>query len=294
MVSISINRSDYTPDRIRELVKNLSFLKNVSQKEIIDLKAVKWITPLSILPIALLVTRWQKKGAKTNLPTDSSISSYLSTILFPKGTNQPEVIQIGESYFPIVRISTKEKEFLSGVIDKAIGKYEELLSSLLMEQIYKQDIVQALGWFMMEMAANVQDHAFANEFWLLSQYWKKNGEIEICLLDDGIGFSGSYKKAKILVKNDIEAIDKAVKGISSKKDVGQGYGINRSIYLITESDLKGEFLIISGNAGYYKKYRQLPKLFKLNKIGWRGVVIMVRVQKPYSPIDIYKYVGNRQ
>lgn len=293
MVTLSISKSDNTPERIRELVKNLTVLKNTSQEETINLSGIKWVTPLSILPVALLVTRWQKRGIKVNLPTEPSINSYLNTILFPKGTNQPELIQIGESYFPIVRISTEGKEFLSGVIDKLIGKYEELLSSLLVYQIYKKDITQALGWFMMEMAANVQDHAFANEFWVLSQYWRKTGEVEICLLDDGIGFFGSYNKANIPVKNDIEAIDKAVKGISSKKDIGQGYGINRSIYLITESDLRGEFLIISGNAGYYKRYRQLPSLFKLDGIGWKGVIIMVKVQKPYSPIDIYKYIGSR-
>ena len=293
MITLSISKSGYTPERIRELVKNLAILKNVSQKEIIDLSEIRWVTPLSILPVALLIARWQKRGIKVNLPTDPSINSYLNTILFPKGTDQPEVIPMGESYFPIVRISTEGKEFLSGVIDKTIGKYQELLSSLLVSQIYKKDITQALGWFIMEMAANVQDHAFAREFWLLSQYWQKSGEVEICLLDDGIGFSGSYNKAKIPIKDDIEAIDKAVKGISSKKDVGQGYGINRSIYLITESDLKGEFLIISGNAGYYKKHRQLPNLFKLGGIGWRGVVIMVKVQKPYSPINIYEYIGSR-
>lgn len=293
MALISISKKGDTPTRIKELVKNFSLLKKIPPSETIDLSKIEWVTPLSILPIALLITRWQKYGIKIKFSEEKRIKSYLTTILFPKGTEEPTLIEWGETYFPIVRVSHKEEKFPPEVIEKVNDKYQTLLSSLFINQPYQTDLTQALGIFLGEMIDNVEEHSQAHELWILSQYWQRLGELEICLLDDGIGFYNSYKSANITVKDHLEAIDKAVKGISTKKIEGQGYGINRSIYLITESSLNGEFLIISGNAAYFKKSKEMGKLFFLDKIVWRGVIIMIKVKKPYSPINIYKYFEPR-
>lgn len=279
--------------RIKELIKNFPFLKKIPRGKTIDLSKIEWVTPLSILPIALLIARWQEKGIEIKFPKDERIKSYLNTILFPKGTTEPTLLEWGETYFPIVRVTHKEEKFPPEIIEKVSDKYQTLLNSLFINQIYQTDITQALGVFLGEMIDNVEEHSKAHELWILSQYWHRLGELEICLLDDGIGFYNSYMNAGIPVRDRLEAIDKAVKGISTKKLEGQGYGINRSIYLITESSLNGEFLIISGNAAYFKKNKETGNLFFLDRIGWRGVIIMIKIKKPYSPINIYKFLEPR-
>jgi hypothetical protein len=56
------------------------------------------------------------------------------------------------------------------------------------------------------LCGNIQEHSQSEDFWLCSQYWNSNGDLEICLIDNGIGFAGSYENVGIPIKDDIDAI----------------------------------------------------------------------------------------
>jgi len=57
--------------------------------------------------------------------------------------------------------------------------------------------------------------------------------------------------------------------------------------LITESELNGEFLIISGNAYYSGK---IKKFFRATVMFWQGAIIITRINEPLSKINIYKTI----
>lgn len=296
MSQIVISKNDVMMQRVKDLVNNLSILSDTT--DTINLTDVKWITPLSILPLAYKISKI-KSQHKINIiyPEDKNIKSYLKTILFPEGTNNPFLITYGKTYLPIVRIKTNKKSLgTQTTIDVSVDKYEKImLENLFINQTHKNNISQALRQFIAEMTDNVQDHSMANEFWILSQCWNKSGELEICLLDDGIGLKKSYENANIPVKDDIDAISKAIEGISAKKLYGdsfgeRGTGIRNSINLLTRSDLRGEITIMSGSVGYYAKYGQNPILFKIPNCKWQGVLIVTRICKPLTHINIYDYI----
>lgn len=296
MSQIIIRKNIAMTQRAKELVNNLVISTNA--KETIDLSKIHWITPLSILPLAYKVFKLQSEHELNIIYPDSpDIKSYLQTILFPKGTNDPFLINYGSTYVPIVRIEIKSGlTTTQPTIDILIDKYEKImLNHLFTDQFYKRNVSQALRQFIAEMADNVREHSAAREFWILSQCWSRSGELEICMLDDGIGFRQSYEKAGISVKDDIDAIDKVIQGISTKKLSGssfgeRGYGVRTSINLMTKSDLKGEIIIISGSAGYYAKGNQTPILFRIPDYNWHGVLIATRVHKPLTQINIYDYI----
>lgn len=296
MSQIIIGKNSAMTQRVKELVNNLVISKNA--KGTIDLSKIQWVTPLSILPLAYQIFELQSKH-KLNIiyPDNTDIKSYLETILFPSGTNDPILINYGSTYVPIVRIKIKDDlTSTQPTVDISIDKYEKIiLDHLFTDQIYKQNASQALRQFIAEMADNVREHSRASEFWILSQCWSREGELEICILDDGMGFRQSYEKAGISVKDDIDAIDKVIQGISTKKLLGssfgeRGYGVRTSINLITKSELNGEIIIISGSAGYYAKGIQKPILFRIPNYNWWGVLITIRVHKPLTQINIYDYI----
>lgn len=289
MVIISITKNKDIYSRIKELAKNIYNLNKINSKDTIDLNGIEWVTPLSILPIAFKISNLQIERIKIQKPKDDNIRWYLDTILFPEGTSEPELIHWGETYLPITRVVHNGEQFPPEILESVNEKYGLLLNSLLEKNIYKQAITDSLQYFLGEMIANVVQHSYAKELWILSQHWKRSEELEICLLDNGIGFYSSYIRANIPVNDHVEAIAKAVSGISTKKIEQRGRGLSDSIRLITESPLNGEFLIISGDAGYLK-IQQNNEFLKINEFNWEGVIIMIRVKKPHRNFEIYDYL----
>lgn len=81
----------------------------------------------------------------------------------------------------------------------------------------------------------------------MAQRYDKLKFIELCFFDDGITISGSYKKHLKLVFDGLQAIEKAINGLSTKEPVAErGWGVGESVKLVSES-MKGEIMIVSSN-----------------------------------------------
>ena len=117
-----------------------------------------------------------------------------------------------------------------------------------------------------------------------------NNYYEFSFLDDGITIPASLKKLNTPIKNDCDAIIKAINGLSSKNELGyveRGTGLNNTINIVT-SGSNGEVLIVSGCA--------LIHLTKDNIITREvpndcidGTLVSLRMNLN-SKIDIYKYL----
>lgn len=112
-------------------------------------------------------------------------------------------------------------------------------------------------------------------------------------MDDGQGLLGSLLAAKRDVTSSEDAIKKIIEqGLSAKNEFGdihRGTGLRMTRKAITSSEIKGEFLIASGDAAYIEKTGETT-LLNLSNSSLCGTIIMLKFEKPAVFPNIYDYV----
>jgi len=257
-------------DRIDELISNLAEMEKAKFQEAqeVELSRVNFVTPLSILPLAVYAN---DNGLAINCTDRVNYNpcSYLGTIGFQFGVT--EFSKTDKRYLPITKLSTKEDNEL-------LGQYEErILSQTNLERVVLKHLTS-------ELVNNVNEHAQVDQYWLLAQYYQQPRPIiEIVLADCGIGYKNSYKGTNFEVTNDTDAIINALEGRSSKTELnGRGFGIP-SLVKIFVNTLGGKLIIMSGKSLIYYKPDEKREL-KL-KSYWQGALVGIN----FSPkaINIY-------
>lgn len=139
------------------------------------------------------------------------------------------------------------------------------------------------------MVTNVYEHSASKWGWVFAQYFPKKNFLDVVILDQGYGLKKAYEKAFKQSFSDEEAIRKALEGNSIKKDKERGYGLRTTKKLVTQSELNGKFLIISGTKGYFsEKDRDL--FFDLETWAWEGTIIIMRLNKVQNLVNYTDYV----
>jgi len=164
-----------------------------------------------------------------------------------------------------------------------------LRNILLTKMGSKNTLSSALGYSLSEMFDNIWEHAKSEYGWFLAQYYKNKKYVDICIIDNGISIKGSYVKKKN-IRSDTSAIKLALKGVSTKKD-DRGMGLHSTRNLIINSSLKGKFILLSGQGGYYADKKK-DLLFNLNCY-WKGTIIFYRLYKTKNRVDWSQYVDYR-
>jgi len=286
-IKLKTEKSDKLGLIILNLCENINKLKTLKKNEInrIDLSDIDWICPLGILPIATFLSNLENKGyqIKVTLPLNLNIKSYLKTINFFKGINTLDTLR-HKNYVPITYISSDPYNI------KNRENIETCLGNIILERMdSKTTLANPLKHAISEMLGNVWQHANSKYGWFLAQYYKNKGYVDICILDDGLSIKGSYDASDVAnPKNDAEAIELAINGVSTKKDDTRGTGLPSTKNLIINSLLHGKFLLLSGNSGYYEN-RKNKKRFII-KSYWKGTIILLRLYKIKRKINIYPYI----
>jgi len=223
----------------------------------LDFSKVDFIHPFFILPIHCLRNELKSKGIKLNLVNISKdTESYLDTISFEKGyrlgskskNQKPFNFYHNKNYIPIVSFSTG---FIGLNMSESSNKETVLskINSLLKRQLdLRGDYNIAMRYLISEMTDNIVEHARVKKGWVFAHFYReKGGFLDLCIVDNGHSILGSYDRIKAKnPKNDIEAMELALQGVSTKGKE-RGYGIRTSRNMLEEG-LKGNFIMISGNA----------------------------------------------
>lgn len=282
-----LEKSDFITPIVLNLCNNVNQLLRADKKEenISDLSDLQWVSPLTILPISSLLFDLQNKEYKLNIikPNSSNVSSYLKTIRFFEGIHSADYLKRHKNYIPIVSIVNTPDN---------VKKREQILFCLLdilLDQIScRRNLLNVLGYALAEMYSNIWEHSETKYGWFLAQYYTKKKYADICFVDNGITIKGSYQRKNIKVDNDTQAIKLALQGKSTKMTEERGFGLWTTKRLITESPLKGGFLIISGQSGYYEN-RKKKILFHL-PCYWQGTIILLRINKTGEKINYTHYI----
>jgi len=262
IIKLAFEKSDLISPTILNLCHNVNQLGLLSGKEknTIALSVLNWVRPLAILPIASLLFDLQRRDYKFDIikPTTLDAGSYLiKTLKFFEGVHSSDYFRRHKNYIPIVSLPNKSAEI------KDRNQVLSCLLDILLQQIAcKRNLYNAIWYALSEMFDNIWEHSKTEYGWFLAQYYRNKGFADICFLDNGISIKGAYDNKGIGVANDAKAIELALSGKSTQKE-DRGFGLRTTKRLITESSLKGEFLVLSGQNGYYGS-RNEEMLFNLN------------------------------
>lgn len=259
--------------RIEELIENIAEVETVRQSnaKTIRLETVKWVSPLSILPLIIYV-----KNNSIDLiceEKDPKIKSYLKTIGFPNGVE--DIRDSEKSYLPIMKISCNCK-------DSILSEYEDRIMNI--TNLNLSSFRTAVKFLTSELQENVKEHARIDHYWLLAQYWKERKICEVAIADTGIGYKESYKGTRYEVQTDLEAIKNALEGKSSKKIEERGAGIPGILKIFTEG-YGGKVVIMSGNALVYYGRDKVDK-YEL-PFNWKGAFVVINFIVKDIPIQDY-------
>ncbi|MBN1198725.1 MAG: hypothetical protein JXA23_05180 [Bacteroidales bacterium] len=281
-----------TIDRLSELKKNLSYLDLKDENSSITIKQEGYVTPLSITPLAAIISKKQlvikSKGENT---------SYLDTVSFPYGVSDIRSILADRTYIPIIHLRINSiPSMVTNQLNEIHGIFIRLLkSNIIADPEFVQLITdQTIGFVVSEVIDNIDQHSKAENLFLFAQYWKRINTCEICIVDDGIGIYRSLLHAGRDVQSPMDAMNKMItSGLSSKFEYSgsqRGTGIKNIRDALTNREIKGEFLIISDSVGFIHSMQNGEKFLNFAPYSWSGTIIMLRFSKPTMPFDLYKYV----
>ncbi len=149
------------------------------------------------------------------------------------------------------------------------------------------DIKNALLYMASELTDNVRDHAHTT-FGALA-YFSDAGGVALAIADTGISIPAAYREAGIILADDCEALQQALKGVSTKKgETGRGKGLDSVGRLATQA-LQGELVMLSGNALLTHTLRGAT--CAAASLYWQGTIVVVVGRIPKQSIDLYQYVG---
>lgn len=243
----------------------------------LDLSNERFIAPTTMIPLLCLAVR--KNITKFYVNTINE--EYIERILNRKETSTTVPYQI-------LPFSEKERqdEELSLKITQKInpiygGSYTLLhLFSELTNNIYNHTPFEE------ELAS--QGYTYAQEY-------PRERKLDLCVMDDGLGIPGRFRKSGIPFEDDCHAIEIAISNhstISDNKDE-RGNGLWSTLKLVVEAN-KGQALIVSGQGCLHILKKNKYKYYPLdNKNIFNGTLISLRlnnneVQNFHDWIEFYK------
>ncbi|VVB64794.1 Uncharacterised protein [uncultured archaeon] len=235
----------------------------------LDLSGIKWFSPTLLLPLGVFIK--QNRYIDLVLPKDRKVSNYFDII------TENNSFSKNRSYIPIIKIPKNESE-----LEIQLKKLNNLAIHC--------GGTTPLQYFIGELVDNIYQHSIFSTAYIMAQRYQKLKLLEFCILDNGISIPQSYENNGFTIESDKDALDYALKGISTKREEGRGFGLRSSINLLA-SHMNGTCLIISrrgalcANKQHGKESFEMPE----NYI-YFGTIISISIPLLRTEVEIYDYI----
>lgn len=216
-------------DDIKNIVEFGEVLEAHSENEWVEVNVnnIGFISPTALVLVGKMLSVWKEKRVKKSLKTtltrvqeQRNTNSYMGHMGFFDllGSKQNKWNKVGEasgsdSYVPITKIIkpsfTNYTDWVEDIISAVRG-----LANILSDTRESTEENKFYLYTLREVIRNTFEHSHANECLICGQRWSC-GNVEICILDEGIGIPNSLAK-NFDINNDITALEMAIKpGVSS-------------------------------------------------------------------------------
>ncbi len=275
---------------LRPLIEVLDLLLQ-HESVTVDFSKCAFVNPINLLPFTALVNN-PKFAARLEFENyNQTIKNYLTTVYFPKGLNScvmsPEEVDVfqtlhsDKNYVPIINFSGRLSQQRDAIVSS--------VTALLHKKV-NNNSKDAISLLISELTDNIGDHANTELGFIVAQYYQ-NGALDIGIADCGDGILGAFRAANqnAEIMDSRTAMERAVKGTSTKDNFGRGYGLSGSISMLSQNG--GDFLLYSGDSTFIHKSNSTGRFVSSpNGILWNGCLVFMRVNtKSISGVDVYKY-----
>ncbi len=274
-------------DFVEELQK-VSIFEEVT----LDFARLQFVRPFGMLYTAHALKRFSDNNpsfanlSTTNVNASVSAISYAANVGFFRAWTSdhddlPTYAQGGATYLPI------SQHLLNSVhTSQHYGREVQTIADNLASKLVSHgdgDLFDVVSYAMREIIRNVAEHSKSPYFWYCAQYLPKSGEIEIAILDTGIGLRTALLENPFIrdsLATDRDALMYALTpGVSGKNYQGvhqqtyndwqnSGFGLYMVYRLCNEG---GSFFICSGNAGFYREKDKEENIHK--SVAFQGTAL---------------------
>jgi len=243
-----------------------NYANNLKNNNSLDLSGAGFMHVTTLLPLADLISNNMDKYIP---PTDTSIESYINTVINGEGS---------ENYVPLNEIPSDpiERESVLRNIDRLKTNDELMFGG-----------ANSFSYIVGELIGNIFDHAQSSKAMVMGQ--KYPGKFtDLCFYDNGITIPESFRRHGIELRP-YQALAEAINGLSTRDESIRGFGLWSCTRICVEG-LNGQVFIASGNACMHinkdqQKFYELDDDKKL-----QGTLISLRVYPVTEPINIIEYV----
>lgn len=248
-------------------------IKNIGEynKIIINFESLGFIEPFSIALISCELKRFIELRKNTEFSfINYEGKSYPAHMGFFKAIgvdygNNPGQARGSHNYIPLTIFKVNELKKEARIYDH-IGELIEEKANNMAKLLLREesgDLVDTLTFALREVMRNVVEHSSSEELEICAQYWPQKHEVEIVVLDKGIGIKKSLSNNPHLdLEDDRKAIHfallpsisgKMYKGVRKRiNDQWQNSGFG--LYMIGRlARAGGNFFICSGKSGILLK-----------------------------------------
>ena len=281
-------------DGLGPVVRMMTQVEDSPEEEevTVDFSQTQFISPVFVLSLIVYLAGCGKKVHITNVPEYLKTIGLISGGLKPDRMRRTEFLALLESYssktyIPIVDFSASvhddEKDAISSVVENMIIRQLNM----------RPNVANGMKYMIEETLDNITEHSRSERGYIFAQAYPKKGYLDVCIADRGVTLLGSYKKlSDNEIETDLEAIKAANRGISSKNlpdAENRGYGIRTSKRMLVDG-LGGQYLMISGEALYFKRqgydgFYRMP-----GGLRWNGTVVAMRIPYNSSQFNYIHYI----
>lgn len=166
-------------------------------------------------------------------------------------------------------------------LDQERVQVETLITQLDMRADVRNSVLYMVG----ELIDNIREHAHT-PFGVVAVL-SNAAHISMAVVDTGISIPAAYREAAIGIKDDCEAITKALAGISTKTVEERGTGLP-SVKRLAIEGFGGELAILSAGAAFFGS--PFSTDCKARPTYWQGTAVSLTLPIHSQAIDFYKYV----
>lgn len=237
-------------------------------KYIFDFSTVEWIEPFSLIYLSSAIQQFVRTKPKGSCAfADFQHLDYCAHMGFFESCGvsfgkKPNEASGNFNYLPIRTINVEKIKQQAVTENKHIGdilsEESRTLASLLTRNLNKE-LVDTLEFSLREMLRNAIEHSEAKSIKYCAQFWPYKNDVEIAILDEGIGLKTSLQNNPYLsIKDDKDAVKlsllpgisgKMFKGVKQRNDdpwQNSGYGLYMTSRICRNG---GSFFICSGTQG---------------------------------------------
>ncbi len=267
MIEVKFPNSNDVFDQIISSFKVITQIEEESYKDnviVLNMKNIKYFYPYSALVI----------GSKIKELIENK---FVVKIIPPMSQN----VKIAEAIFHIHKDKKEEsRNFLENKMERIFEFVKKTLP---------KNSIESAWYLLAELSDNLDQHSRFTRADFIANYDKEKNHIDIGVLDNGVTIPALFEQKSIKFDKDTEAIMMALRGVSTKEEVGRGRGLETSKELVTNG-LKGEFYLFSRRGAVKITIKEIKHLELQNSV-LKGTLVYIRFKVPQKSLNIYKYLA---